>query len=221
VLTPFFLGAAVGAIASGSVPAGGDPSVPFAAWTGATALWIGALAVVTGAYVAAVFLAADAVRAEQADLADAFRRRALGSAVVAGAMAIGGLLVFRADARDLYDGLTSGAGLAAVLASAAIGILTLWLLWTSRFEVARYTSGLAVGAIFAGWALAQRPDFLPGELSLDEAAANDTTLTATLIALVVALLVIVPSIAWLFRLTLTGRLSGAFRPIVSEDAGDS
>lgn len=220
VLTPFFLGAAVGAIASGRVPAEGDPSSPFSVWTGATPLWIGALAVVTGAYVAAVFLAADAVRAQQPDLADAFRRRALGSALVAGAMAIGGLLVIREDARELYDGLTSGAGLAAVIASAAIGVLTLWLLWTRRFEVARYTSGLAVGAIFAGWALAQRPDFLPGELTLEDAAANDTTLTATLIALVLALLVIVPSIAWLFRLTLTGRLSGRFRPIVGDEAAD-
>jgi cytochrome d ubiquinol oxidase subunit II len=220
VLTPFFLGAAVGAVASGRVPADGDPHMPFSVWTGATALWTGALAVVTGAYVAAVFLAADSVRAQQPDLATAFRRRALGSAVVAGAMAIGGLLVIREDARDLYEGLTSGAGLAMVIVSAAVGMLTLWLLWTNRFEVARYTSGVAVGAILAGWAFAQRPDFLPGELSLAEAAADDATLTATLVVLVLALLVIVPAIAWLFRLTLKGRLSGEFRPIVGDDTGD-
>jgi cytochrome d ubiquinol oxidase subunit II len=214
VLTPFFLGCAVGAVASGQVPADGDPNAPFASWTGATALWIGALSVVTGAYVAAVFLAADSVRAGAADLATAFRRRALGSAAVAGAMALGGLLVIRADERDLYDGLTAGGGLAMVAVSAAIGILTLWLLWTNRFEIARYTSAVAVGAILAGWAFAQRPDFLPGELTLQEAAAGDATLTATLVALVVALLVIVPSIALLYRLTLAGRLSGALGPIV-------
>jgi cytochrome bd ubiquinol oxidase subunit II len=217
VLTPFFLGCAVGAVASGQVPAEGDPNAPFSAWTGATALWIGALAVVTGAYVAAVFLAADSVRAQAPDLTTAFRRRALGSAAVAGAMAIGGLFVVRGDARDLYDGLTSGGGLAMVIVSAAVGLLTLWLLWTNRFELARYTSGVAVGAILAGWALAQRPDFLPGELSLADAAAGDATLIATLLALVLALLVIVPAIALLFRLTLDGRLTGSFRPIVSAD----
>jgi cytochrome bd ubiquinol oxidase subunit II len=217
VLTPFFLGCAVGAVASGQVPAEGDPSASLSSWTGATALWAGALAVATGAYVAAVFLAADSVRAGAPDLTTAFRRRALGSAAVAGAMAIGGLFVIRADARDLYDGLASGGGLAMVVASAAVGIVTLWLLWTNRFEPARYTSGVAVGTMLAGLALAQRPDFLPGELSLQDAAAGDATLIATLIVLVVALLVIVPAITMLFRLMLQGRLSERFRPIVGSD----
>ena len=221
VLTPFFLGCTVGALASGAVPAEGDASVPFSSWTGATALWSGALAVVTGVYVAAVFLAADAVRVSAPDLVSAFRRRALGSAFVAGAMAIGGLFVIRADSRDLYDGLTSGGGLAMVVVSAAVGLFTIWLLWTSRFEPARYTSGVAVGAMLAGLAFALRPDFLPGQLTLQDAAANDTTLLATLIALVLALLVIVPAMVLLFRLTLEGRLSGPYRPIVApEEATD-
>jgi cytochrome d ubiquinol oxidase subunit II len=217
VLTPFFLGCAIGAEASGVVPAEGDPSIPFASWTSATALWIGALAVVSGAYVAAVFLAADSGRVQAPDLQAAFRRRALGAAAVAGAMAIGGLFVIRADSRELYDGLTSGGGLAMVLVSAAVGLLTLWLVWTSRFEIARLTSAVAVGAILAGWALAQRPYFLPGQLTLQEAAADDATLIATLVALVVALLVIVPSIAVLYRLALRGRLSEPLEPIVSDD----
>jgi cytochrome d ubiquinol oxidase subunit II len=221
VLTPFFLGCALGAVASGEVSAEGDPGMPFSSWTGATALWAGALAVVTGAYVAAVFLAADSVRAEAPDLTTAFRRRALGSAVVAGTMAIGGLFVIREDARDLYDGLTSGGGLAMVIVSAAMGLLTIWLVWTNRFEVARYTSGVAVGTMLAGLAFAQRPDFLPGAVSLQDAAADEPTLIATLVVLVLALLVIVPSIVVLFRLTLRGRLSERFGPIVpAEDGAD-
>jgi cytochrome bd ubiquinol oxidase subunit II len=219
VLTPFFLGCAIGAVASGAVPAEGNPDAAISSWTGATALWIGALAVATGAYVAAVFLAADSVRAGVPDLTAAFRRRALGSAALTGAMAIGGLFVIREDTPDLYDGLTSGGGLAMVIVSAAVGVLTAWLLWTSRFEAARYSSGVAVGAILAGWAFAQRPDFLPGELSLRDAAAGDATLIATLAALVVALLVIVPSITVLFRLAVQGRLSGSFSPIVGPEEG--
>lgn len=217
VLTPFFLGCAIGAVASGAVPAEGDPNQPFSSWTGTTPLWIGAMAVVSGAYVAAVFLAGDAVRAMLPDLAAAFRRRALVAGAIAGAMAIGGLFVIREDARDLYDGLTSGGGLVMVIVSAIVGAATLWLLWAGRFEIARYTSGVAVGAVVAGWALAQRPDFLPGELSFEDAAAGDATLIATLVALTLALLVIVPSIAMLFRLSLHGRLSDSFRPIVGPD----
>jgi len=221
LLVPFFLGCAVGAVASGQVPAAGDAGEPISSWTGETSILIGLLAVVNGAYLAAVFLAGDAVRAGLGDLAEAFRRRALGAGVVAGALAIGGLAVVSSDAPDLYDGLTSGLGLVMVIASAMAGIVTLALVWTGRFEIARYSSGVAVGAILAGWALAQRPDLLPGELSLQDAAAGDATLTATLIALVVALAVIVPSIALLFRLKLQGRLEERFEPIGKPDGGPS
>ena len=106
-----------------------------------------------------------------------------------------------------------------VLVSAVIGVLTLWLLWTSRFAVASFTSAAAVGTVLVGWALAQRPDVLPGELSLQDAAAGDATLLATLIVLAVALLVIVPAMALLFRLALAGRLSEEFRPIVGPGDG--
>jgi cytochrome bd ubiquinol oxidase subunit II len=213
LLVPFFLGCAIGAVASGQVPAEGDPGEPFSSWTGATSILIGLLAVASGAYLAAIFLAGDARRAGLDDLAAAFRRRALGAAVVAGGLAIGGLAVVKSDAPDLYDGLTSGAGIAMVIASALAGAVTIWLVWRSRFEIARYTSGAAVGAILVGWALAQRPDFLPGELSFEDAAAGDATLVATLIAIGIGLAVIVPSIALLFRLTLRGRVGERFRPI--------
>jgi cytochrome d ubiquinol oxidase subunit II len=213
VLVPFFMGCAIGAVASGQVPAEGDPGAPFASWTGSVSILIGMLAVSSGAYNAAIFLAADAARADAPDLVVAFRRRAIGSAIVTGAIAIGGLAVVSADAPELYDGLTSGLGLVMVIASALAGAATLGLVWTGRFELARYTSGAAVGAVLAGWALAQRPDFLPGALSFQDAAAGDSTLLATLIALVVALAVIVPAIAFLFRLKLQGKLDERFEPI--------
>jgi cytochrome bd ubiquinol oxidase subunit II len=217
VLTPFFFGCAIGAVASGQVPAEGNPGEPLEAWTNATSIFIGLMAVASGAYIAAVFLAGDATRAEMPDLAAAFRRRALSAAVVAGAFALGGLAVVESDAPELYDGLTSGLGLAMVILSALVGIVTIGLIWTSRFELARYTSGVAVGTVLIGWAVAQRPDFLPGELSFQDAAAGDATLIATLIVLVIALAVIVPSLWWLFRLTLEGRLSERFHPIGSSE----
>lgn len=220
LLTPFFFGCVIGAVASGHVPAGGDATEPVGSWTDATAIFAGLMAVASGAYISAVFLAADAVRIELPDLAEAFRKRALGAAVAAGAFAIGGLVVVNSDAPDLYDGLTSGLGLAAVIVSALIGLGTIGLIWTRRYEIARYTSALAVGAVLAGLAFAIRPDILPGQLSVDDAAAGDATLLATLIALVLALAVIVPSLFWLFRLTLAGRLSESFHPIGSSEGDD-
>jgi cytochrome d ubiquinol oxidase subunit II len=213
VLVPFFLGCTIGAVASGVVPAQGDAGMPFSSWTGTTALWIGVLGVATGAYLAAVFLAADAVRAGLPDLEAAFKKRALGAGAVTGALAISGLFVVKSDVPDLYDGLTSGASLVAVIASALAGAATLWLLWTNRFEIARYTSGIAVGATLTAWAVAQRPYFLPGEVTLKQAAADNATLIATFVALVLALAVIIPSLAILYRLSLDDRLKEGFHPI--------
>ena len=120
VLIPFCLGAVVGGIASGRVGVGNAAGDPWSSWLNPTSILIGVLGVLTGAHLAAVFLAADARRAEQPDLVRAFRVRALGSGAAAGALALGGILVLRSDARDLYDGLTSGTGLAAPEGSIAL-----------------------------------------------------------------------------------------------------
>jgi cytochrome d ubiquinol oxidase subunit II len=204
VLTPFALGAAVGGIASGRVPVGNAEGDLVTSWLNATSILVGVLAVVTAAHMAAVFLAADANRLGRADLLEAFRARALGSAVVAGAVALAGLIVVRDDAETIWDGLTSGAGLAAVLVSAAGGLATLWLVWRSRFEPARYTASVAVGAIIAGWALAQRPNFLPG-LTIDEAAADRSTLIALIVSVAIGALLLIPALTLLFGLVLRGR----------------
>ena len=155
---------------------------------------------------AAVFLGADARRAGQPELVAAFRARALGSGLVAGVLAIAGLLVVRSDAPELWDGLSSGAGLVCVLASAAAGLGTLALEWRSRFEPARYVVAVAVGAIVAGWAVAQQPYLLPPELTVAEAAAPDATLAALLGCSAFGALLLIPALTWLFRLTLRGDL---------------
>ncbi|NEE01051.1 cytochrome d ubiquinol oxidase subunit II [Phytoactinopolyspora halotolerans] len=213
VLIPFFFGTVIGAIADGRVPVGGGD--PWRSWTGPVPLFAGVLAVAIGAYMAAMFLAGDAARSGFDDMVRAFRARALGAAVVAGVLAIAGLVIIRFEAPGLYDGLTSGPGLAAVAGSALAGLVTLVLVWRGRYEAARYTSAVAVGAVVAGWGFAQRPDFLPGALSFDEAAAGDPTLIALLISIGIAFLVLGPSLWLLFRLSLRGRLDTEFRPITA------
>jgi cytochrome bd ubiquinol oxidase subunit II len=207
VLVPFFLGAAAGAIAAGEVPVGNATGDEWGSWTGALSILTGLIAVATGAHLAAVFLGADARRAGRPDMVRAFRGRALGSGVAAGALAIAGLAVANADAPDLYDGLVSGAGLACVIASAFAGIVTLWLEWRERFELARYTAAAAVAAIVAGWALAQEPYLLPPGLTVEEAAASDEALLALLIAAAIGMALLVPALVWLFRLVLSGKLA--------------
>jgi len=204
-LVPFFLGAAVGGVASGQVPARGTGDA-IASWTNPTSLLVGALGVATGIYLAAVYLAADSARKGLPDLVTAFRRRAIGAGVVTGAIALGGLVVVRADARPLFDGLTSGAGLAMACASAAAASITFALVWCKRLELARVSAAGAVAALVAGWAAAQSPDLLPGQLTVQQAAAGHSTLVALLASLGVGFLFLGPSLALLFRLMLRGYL---------------
>jgi cytochrome bd ubiquinol oxidase subunit II len=212
VLTPFFLAAAIGGIASGRVPIGNAAGDALTSWWNPTSVLAGALAVASGAYLAAVYLAADATRAGHRDLADAMRRRALGAGVVAGGLAIGGLLVLRADARHLYDELT-GAGLAAFCVSAGAGILTIALVWWRAYGHARISAALAVAAVIWGWVLAQRPELLPGAISIDDAAAPRATLVAILASYVAGAVILVPSLLLLFRLVLRGRLDKELPPL--------
>jgi cytochrome d ubiquinol oxidase subunit II len=74
----------------------------------------------------------------------------------------------------------------------------------ARFEPARATAALAVAAIIAGWGIAQSPTFLPG-LTIDEAAAGRPTLVSLLVSIGLGALVLIPSLALLFGLTLGGR----------------
>jgi cytochrome bd ubiquinol oxidase subunit II len=212
VLVPFCFGTVLGGIASGRVQVR-DPAADADAWLNATSISIGVLAVLSGAYLAAVFLAGDARRAELPDLERAFRARALGAGAVTGVAALVALLVVRSDARPLYDGLVSGGGLAAIVVSALAGVATLALVWTGRFEPARGTAAVAVAAVIAGWVLANRPDLLPGQLTIDDAAAPDATLTALVVSIGIGLLILIPSLWYLYRLVLRGRLDQAYEPL--------
>jgi cytochrome d ubiquinol oxidase subunit II len=204
VLTPFALGTVVGAIADGAVPVGNAAGDLWTSWTGALPLTIGVLAVALGAYLAAVYLAADAVRRGSAEMERAFRARALLAGVVAGALALVGLFVVRSDARALFDDLV-GDGLPALIVSGAAGVGTLALVWVRRYEAARYSAALAVAAVVAGWAVAQAPDLLPG-LTVAQAAAGHDVLVAVLVSVGAGAVLLAPSLVFLFALTLRGRL---------------
>ena len=231
VLTPFALGTAIGAIATGRVPVGNALGNPVTSWLNPASradrgarggllrvpgggLSGGGLAAAFerrgcrsgGRRVAHVGGVADAgevagAGGDDGTLANAFRRRALAAGLVCGALALAGLLVMRNSGLNL----THGAALALVCVSAAAGLATLLLCWWYRFELARVTAALAVAAVVVGWAAGQAPRFLPG-LTVVQAAASRSTLVALIIAVACGAVVLVPSLALLFTLYLRGRL---------------
>jgi cytochrome bd ubiquinol oxidase subunit II len=199
LLTPFFMGTVVGAVASGRVPLGNAKGDPVTSWLNPVSLLVGALFVATCAYLSAVFLVSDARRAGAGDLERYFTIRALGAALVAGAIGVAGFLVLHADARFLYDGLTHE-GLPLVIVSALCGLGVLAVL---RRGAARGARPLAVGAVVAvvwGWGVAQYPYLLPQTLKIADGAAPGATLTAILIVFAAAVVLVLPSLALLFTL---------------------
>jgi cytochrome bd ubiquinol oxidase subunit II len=153
------------------------------------------------AYLAAIFLAADAHRLNEPELEDAFRVRALASGLLAGALAIAGLIVLHADADSLYTGLLHGAALAVLILSLLAGAGAVALVATRRFEPARYTAALAVTAVVAGWAFARYPVLLPG-LTVDQAAAPHDSLVTLVVAVLAGGAILFPSLGLLFALLL-------------------
>ncbi|RVX43709.1 cytochrome bd-I ubiquinol oxidase subunit 2 apoprotein [Nonomuraea polychroma] len=197
VATPFFLGTAAGAIASGRVPPGIAKGDLVGSWVNPTSLAAGALAVGTAAYLAAVYLTRDAQRAGDADLVHAFRRRALGCGAVVGVLSAAGLLVLRADAPALFAEITSGRALPLLVLSVVAGLASLVLLWRRAYLAVRVTAALAVTGLLWGWGVGQYPSLLPG-VSLADAAATDAVLAASLGSLAVGAVLLLPSLWWLY-----------------------
>jgi cytochrome bd ubiquinol oxidase subunit II len=198
LLTPFFMGTVVGAVASGEVPAGGGGD-PISSWTGIVPLITGVLFVAASAYLAAVFLVRDAGAAGDEALEDYFGRRALAMAVIAGGAAVAGVIALRSDARFVYDGLT-GPGLPLVIASGLCGLGALVLLARRVTLAIRPLAVAAVAAVVWGFFVAQHPYMLPESLTIDEAVGVSATQTGVIIVFVVAGIVCLPAFGLLYLL---------------------
>jgi cytochrome d ubiquinol oxidase subunit II len=199
VVTPFFMGTVVGAVASGRVPVGNAAGDAVTSWVNPVSLVLGALFVATGAYLAAIFLVSDARRFGDPDLVGYFAVRARATAVAAGALAVAGIFALRSDARFIYDGLTSE-GLPLVLMSLVCGVGALVLLWRGAPRGVRPLAVAAVVAVIWGWGVAQHPYLLPQTLTIDEGAGASETLTAVLVVFGIAVVIVLPALGLLFTL---------------------
>jgi cytochrome d ubiquinol oxidase subunit II len=190
VVTPFFFGTVAGGIASGRVPGG-----PLASWVNPTSVFTGVLAVAVCAYLAAVFLTADA----PAELVPYFRRRAWITAWVTGLLSVAGIFVLRADAHHLFHGLV-GRALPIVILSVLAGLAALCLLQRTAARLVRALAALAVAAIVVAWGVAQYPYLLGTHAAIGTVAAPDSTLAALVVVVAAAILLVGPSFALLYVL---------------------
>ena len=205
VLVPYCFGAVAGRDRLRAGAAGGQAGDPVNSWINPTSIVAGLLAVSVTAYVAAVLLTWDAGRLSDDTMVAYFRIRAVAAGVVAGVVAFVGLFVVRSDARYIFDGLTSRA-LPLVVVSALAGLGALVLLRGRPRRGGRVAAVVAAGALVLGWGVAQWDYLLPESLTVSQAAAPAGTITAVLVATVLAVLLIVPAFVLLYTLDQKGLL---------------
>ncbi len=200
VITPFFMGTVIGAVATGQVPVHPAGNV-LAAWTSPTAILTGFLFISACAYVSAVFLVLEARQRGRQDLVRYFSLRATAAGVVTGALAGGTFAELSASAPYVFARLT-GIALPLVTISIAAGIAVLTMLWLRWYRALflRVTAAIAVASIVWGWGLAQYPYLIPTSLPLAAGSAPTGSLVGEFVVAGIAVLLVAPGFALLYFL---------------------
>jgi cytochrome d ubiquinol oxidase subunit II len=207
LLTPFFMGTVVGAIATGAVPADASHA-SLAAWTSPTALLAGFLFVAACGYLAAVYLVGEAAHRGQRRMQAYFTHRAQAAAIVAGALSLAALFELQNSNPALYDRLT-GRALPLVVIAGVCGLAVVALLTAGRLTGVRGIAALGVAAVVWGWGVAQYPVLLPGtDVTLTNAGAPPATFTAIVVVFIAAVILVGPSFGLLFALQSRRLLGG-------------
>lgn len=186
LLTPFMLGVCLGALLEGF-----DDDLVLG-WFSWTAVGIGLLVTALFSFLAAVYLSVEA----DGELVEDFRRRALGSGVLLGVVAL--LVLFGLKDQPIFSEIAGAWSFHVATALAAV--CALGALAARRFRVARGAAMVQTAAIVLGWGFAQYPHVIPPDMTLAEAAAPDPVLRAVLLVLGVGSLLLIPAFVWLYRI---------------------
>ncbi len=184
IVTPFFFGASVGGLTLGNFD-----------WASPFAFVLGGLAIALCAQIAAIFLTCELRGALQSD----FRVRAIGATFALAALGAVALAIAHAVAPAVFARLVRPASLPGIGTAMFLGFVVLGMLWYRRYAVARIAVAAEAIAVLAGWYFSQAPDLIPGSISYVAAASPPATLRAFLVLTGLGAIVLIPSLALLFR----------------------
>ena len=195
IIAPAFLGAALAAVATGSVRASGGPDAT-TGWISWLGVDLALLAIALAAYLAATYLMVETAGDPllQAD----FRRRAFGAAIASGILALAGLALTWRQAPLLWSALT-GRGLWLLIIALANGPIAAFAVWRGSPRLARVAVAAQMVFVLWAWAVGQWPALVPPDFLIQGSAAPDTVLRALVIMIAVGMVVLAPSLWLLFH----------------------
>ena len=199
-ITPFLFGTAAAAVASGQVrvEAGRVQTDLLAGWTTPFALTIWALALTICALLAAVNLMIEAQNIDDAELVEAFRRRAMIAGAIALVLDAVAFILSPFQAPLLWHGMLDHA-LPVVIATGLIGVGAAVSLLLRRYRLARILAIIVTAFIFVSWGLSQFPYLIPVAVTITNAASPPSTLLALLIGTIIGMALLLPSLWLLFH----------------------
>jgi cytochrome d ubiquinol oxidase subunit II len=199
-LTPFFQGMILGALATGRIRITDGHVVTgfFAGWLAPFALACGVFALGLFAFLAATYLTLDT--RDQPDLQNDFRLRALWSGLSLAPIAGVVFLTSKEGAPEMYEGLTNWWAPLLLAWTSIMSIAALVALWRRWFALARLAAVGQVALILAGWSLAQYPNLITPDITVNNARAPEITLRLLITALGAGAIILLPSLAFLFHL---------------------
>jgi len=201
-ITPFLLGTIAGAIAGGALYVHNDAAVSASSywtlWTTPFALTCGTFAVALCAVLAATYLAVESETADDPALAEIFRGKALLSGAVTAAIGALAAILAHFQSPILWQGLV-GKALPLSLGAVVIGLVTAAALLLGFLRLARLSVAAETACILAAWAVAQYPYLIIPDVTISSAAVPRSVLVAITIASAAGMLVLLPSLWYLFR----------------------
>jgi cytochrome d ubiquinol oxidase subunit II len=120
---------------------------------------------------------------------------------VVGLLGVIAIPITRLDAPHMWEGLAPGRPASVLTTIAALFLgASLALLFLRRYPLARAAAILQVVAVFCAWAVAQYPYLLVPDITIQDAASPEPVLIAMSILIVFYVVVLGPSLWFLFRL---------------------
>jgi len=109
-------------------------------------------------------------------------------------------LTSKQGAPEMYNGLTHWWAPLLLAWTSLMSVVALVALWRRWFALARIAAISQVTLILVGWCLAQYPNLVTPDLTVNNAHAPEITLRLLVLALGAGAIVLLPSLAFLFYL---------------------